>query len=263
MRLGCKTTFCLAVLLVPDLVEHAAASSWDVEVSLGAGGGSRVRLGAPFEFVGLSFGGPYNACPLPNDVFCLLIGSDDVAYTRDDDVAVALLAGVAVRRRFGDSFSLGVGALGGGSWRLWRLSRVPLREVDHRRPPEPEELRYEAERGTYWRAAGIDWLLYLHGSVRFEHVFGQRQTLYDERPARVGIFAEAGAGALTGLPASTGTVAERRVRGVHGSLGARWHRRGSDLTLTITHLRPRTDADRFLSGRPSWTLVQLGCVLDD
>lgn len=241
---------------------RASASSWELEASAGLGSGTHFTLPAPFELEGLSFGGPYNVCDLPED-FCLTFGLGDVGYLRLDEYGWTMLGGTEVRRRVSGGFSLGFGALAGGARRRHRVSRIVLAEVIPTRPPEPGSLAAAADANAARQGrAGIGWLAYLHASARYERVFGESQSVYGESRRGTGVFIEGGAGVLPVFLGSDEVASGRRVAAVHGSLGARFRRRGHDLTLTVTHVRALLDAGDLDGGRFAWTLARLGVVFE-
>lgn len=244
------------------LSARTLASEWELEASLGAGSGTHFRMLPPFELDGLTYGGPYNVCEFPED-FCLIFGLGDVAYIREDQYAWTMLGGVELRRRVSGSFSLGVGALAGSARRRQRVGRFILDEVVHTRPQEPGALASASEtNAARGGRAGLGWLVYPHAGARYERVFGEPESVYGQERMRTGVFVEGGAGALPAFLGSTEAASGRRVAAVHGSLGARLHRRGRDLTLTVTHVRALVGAGHLDGGRFAWTLVRLGMVFE-
>jgi len=251
----------LAVAGSLGLAASARASSWEIEVSFGAATGSDFLRGAPFQYEGISFGGPYNRCLMPTG-FCAL-GPDlsDVDYSLSYDAASTLLAGIEIRRRLGASFSLGAGLLAGTSPRRDHLIATDLPEVVYSRPPEPGGLRAFATEKPNGRG-GFDALAYLHAGLRYEKVFGPASTMYGRRQ-QLGVFIEGGGGAVPAFPGSRKAGFEQTLAAVHASVGVRLHRIGlhRDLSVTVTHMRCLVGTDHLRSGRFAWTGIRLGFFL--
>lgn len=240
----------------------ARASSWEIEVSFGGATGSDFLRGAPFEYEGISFGGPYNRCLMPTG-FCAL-GPDlsDVDYSLLHDAASTLLADIEVRRRLGGSFSLGAGVLAGTSPRRDHLIATDLPELVYSRPPEPGGLRAFAEEKPNGRG-GWDALVYLHAGLRYEKDIGSGWTTYGGRRKWLGVFVEGGGGAVPAFPGTRKAGFEQTVPAVHASVGARLHRigLGRDWSLTVTHMRCLVSGAHLRSGNFGWTGIKLGFFL--
>jgi hypothetical protein len=252
----------LAVAGSLGLAAPARASSWEIEVSFGAATGSNFRRGAPFQYEGISFGGPYNRCLMPTALCALGPDLSDVGYSLFYDAAITLQADIEVRRRLGRSFSLGAGLMGGTSPRRDHLLAIDLSEVVYSRPPEPDGLRAFADEQPLGRG-GFDALAYLHAGLRYERVLGPESTIYGGRRRWAGVFIEGGGGAVPVFPGSRKAGFEQTVAAVHASLGVRFHRAGlgRDLSVTVTHMRCLVGTDHLQSGRFAWTGIRLGFFL--
>jgi hypothetical protein len=252
----------LALAAVAGRPVSARASSWEIEATFGGATGSDFVRGAPFDYEGRSFAGPYNRCLMPLS-FCA-IGPDlsDVAYSLSFDAASTLVAGLEVRRRLRGPFSLGAGVRTGTSPRRVHLMAADLPEVVYSRPPEPGELRAFAEEKPNGRG-GWDAFVYVHTGLRYEKMFGPASTVYGPSRSRLGVFLEGGGGAVPAFPGRPLAGFDRTLAAVHASAGVRLRRAGlrRDLSFTVTHVRCLAGTDHLRSGRFSWTGAQLGLVL--
>lgn len=260
-----------AALVVGAVPRASSASDWELEVAGGPGTGTHFVVPSPFTWRGTTYAGPYNGCPLPAEVlatdplaseFCLVFGLGDVAYTRSDEYPWSVLGAVEVRRRIHGRWSIGAGVLSGPARRRQHIDRRVLHEVDATRVPEPEDLYFWWQVNSNLRGrTGLGWLAYLHGSVRYDHVFGPERSMYGTRRARAGVFAEAGAGSLPSF-FGAGEAGERGAPGLHLSVGVRRHGRGPDFAFTITHLRALAGRGRLEGGPFHWTTARVGWVFD-
>jgi hypothetical protein len=249
-----------------------SASDWELELGAGAGTGTHFSVRPPFQWRGVTYAGPYNGCPLPADVlatdplapeFCLFFGLGDVSYTRFDDYPWSVLGTVEVRRRLRGSWSVGAGALSGPARRRQHVQRRMLYEVVATRAPEPEELYFWWQVNSNLRGrTGLGWLAYLHGSLRYDHVFGAERSMYGGFRNRAGVFVEAGAGGLPTFYGAGEADADGAKPAVHMSVGVRRHARGPDFTFTVTHLRALAGAGGVKGGHFAWTMARVGWVFD-
>ena len=251
----------------------ASAGDWELEIGGGLGTGTHFTVPSPFQWRDVTYAGPYNGCALPADVlatdplaseFCLFFGLGDVAYTRFDEYPWSVLGAVEIRRRIRGSWSMGAGVLSGPARRRQHVRRRVLAEVVPTRLPEPEELYFWWQVNSNLRGrTGLGWLAYLHGSLRYDHVFGAERSTYGAFQSRSGVFAEAGAGSLPAFFGAGEAGAGGAVPGVHLSIGARRHgRRGPDFAFTVTHLRALVGRGSLEGGPFHWTTARVGWVFD-
>jgi hypothetical protein len=239
-----------------------SAANWEAEASAGVGSGTKFSVPAPFTLAGVTYAGPYNVCELPEGT-CLFFGRGDIAYSRFDEYPGTFFAAADVRRRVGGAWSAGAGALMGGARRSQHVSRQVLSEVDHNRPPEPEELSTAAQRNVdEGGRPGAGWLAYLHGGLRYDRVFGPPRSLYGQARARNGVFVEGGAGVLPAFLGSGEVPPHGMAPAIHVAVGFRRHRLRHDFTVTATHVRALVDSGDLTGAHFAWTMLRLGWVFD-
>jgi hypothetical protein len=261
-----------AALVFGAMPVPAFASGWELEIGGGLGTGTRFTVRSPFTWRGVTYAGPYNGCALPAEVlatdplaseFCLFFGLGDIAYTRFDEYPWSVLGAVEIRRRVRGPWSLGAGLLSGPARRRQHVYRRVLSEVVATRVPEPEELYFWWQVNSNLRGrTGVGWLGYLHGSLRYDHVFGPERSMYGGFRNRAGVFVEAGAGSLPTFYGAGEAGAGGPKPAVHMSVGVRRHARGPDFTFTVTHLRALTGKGSLKGGSFAWTLARIGWAFD-
>lgn len=252
---------------------QAAAEGWEIEASLGGYIGSNFTRKAPFEYRGLEFEPLYRTCDLsalpPSDlspvVRCRQVGAADVLYALERRFTATGIAGLELRRRLGDSFGVGVGALTGLAGRRDRLSRQSIgggvsSQVTLTAPLEPDTL-FETLQDSDFTAhyTGVGTLAYLHAGFRYERGF-ERRTTTGYRASSVRVFVDGGGGILPMVPGGDETGLGTPPA-FHVGAGLRFRRLRGAFTLSVLHVRSLGDPSPTIIGPHfRWTGFRVGWV---